>query len=81
MMIAIMAAVMLVQVLYAYRPCDLAVLALDELRARGFDSGFLDTRRVLVDEIESGSDDLGVLVMGSAALASPSSTEQHYAHW
>lgn len=80
------------QVLYAYRPCDLAVLALEELRARNFDKSFFDTRRVLVDEIESGSDDLGILVMGeyhpcnhddapaSAADCSPPQP-QLYAHW
>ncbi len=49
---------------YAYHPCDDAVLSLHELAARNW---HLQPReRVLKDEIGSGIDELGVLLMGHA---------------
>lgn len=47
---------------YAYCPCDAAINSLHELEMRQFD---LQTRqRVMTDEIISGRDELGVLLMG-----------------
>jgi homospermidine synthase len=47
---------------YAYHPCDDAVLSLDELAGR--DWRIQPQRRVLKDELDSGADELGVLLMG-----------------
>jgi len=47
---------------YAYQPCDDAVLSLHELAARNW--VLQRERRVLKDEITSGIDELGVLLMG-----------------
>ena len=49
---------------YAYHPCDDAVLSLHELA--GNDLQLQQHQRVLKDEIASGMDELGVLVMGHA---------------
>jgi len=49
---------------YAYHPCDDAVLSLLELAGR--DWRMQERRRVLKDEIVSGIDELGVLLMGHA---------------
>jgi len=49
---------------YAYHPCDDAVLSLLELAARNW--RIQDQQRVLKDEIVSGMDELGVLLMGHA---------------
>ena len=49
---------------YAYHPCDDALLSLHELAARNW--RIQDRRRVLKDEIVSGIDELGVLLMGHA---------------
>lgn len=49
-------------VFYAYRPCDAAVLSLEE--TFGKDRQLQDEQKVLVDEIVSGMDELGVLLMG-----------------
>ena len=54
-------------VLYAYRPCDDAVLSLHELAARNW--RLQHRHRVLKDEITSGVDALGVLLMGHARNA------------
>lgn len=49
---------------YAYCPCDDAIASLHELRGRGYE---LQPRvRILSDEISSGSDILGALIMGHA---------------
>ncbi len=49
---------------YAYHPCDDAVLSLHELAGKNWR---LQTgRRLLMDEIASGIDELGVLLMGHA---------------
>ena len=47
---------------YAYCPCDSAIASLYELRGRDYD---LQTRiRIMTDEITSGADILGALLMG-----------------
>ncbi len=47
---------------YAYHPCDDAVLSLHELAGKNWE---LQTRkRLIVDEITTGIDELGVLLMG-----------------
>jgi homospermidine synthase len=47
---------------YAYRPCDAAVLSLDE--ALGTDMLDPPAQRILLDDIVAGMDELGVLIMG-----------------
>ena len=47
---------------YAYRPADVAISSLHELEARQYD--LQKKQRVLTDEIISGGDELGVLLMG-----------------
>lgn len=47
---------------YAYRPCDDAVLSLDEVAGREWHP--LENKRIVRDEIVSGVDELGVLLMG-----------------
>src|ERR1051325_5914807 len=61
---------------YAYHPCDDAVLSLHELAGKNWQ---LQTRkRLMMDEIEQGIDELGVLLMGprseehTSELQSPS---------
>lgn len=49
---------------YAYYPCDDALLSLHELAGRNYQAP--RTRRILRDEISSGMDELGVLLMGHA---------------
>lgn len=51
-------------VLYAYHPCDDAVLSLHELAGRNWQPQ--PAKRVLKEEIVSGMDGLGVLLMGHA---------------
>lgn len=48
---------------YAYRPCDDAVLSIDELAGRGWRKQ--DNQRILRDDITDGMDELGVLLMGN----------------
>lgn len=48
---------------YAYRPCDDALLSIDELAGRGWCKQ--DHQRILRDEITDGIDELGVLLMGN----------------
>ncbi len=47
---------------YAYHPCDDAVLSLHEMAGRNWRPQ--KTQRLLMDEIRSGIDELGLLVMG-----------------
>ncbi len=47
---------------YAYRPCDAAVLSLEE--AFGKNRQLQDEQKILLDEIVSGMDELGILLMG-----------------
>jgi homospermidine synthase len=47
---------------YAYCPCDSAIASLQELR--GYDYKLQEKQRILNDEIISGSDILGALIMG-----------------
>lgn len=47
---------------YAYHPCEQAVLSLHELAGREWQQQ--PKKRLLVNEIESGMDELGVLLMG-----------------
>ncbi|MDP3646333.1 MAG: saccharopine dehydrogenase NADP-binding domain-containing protein [bacterium] len=47
---------------YAYRPCDAAVLSLEE--AFGNNRELQSEQRILLDEIVSGMDELGILLMG-----------------
>jgi homospermidine synthase len=49
---------------YAYCPCDAAIASLSELR--GYDYQLQPKLRIMNDEITSGSDILGALVMGHA---------------
>ena len=49
---------------YAYHPCDDAVLSLHEFAGNGWK--LLPKNRLLRDEIDSGFDELGVLLMGHA---------------
>jgi homospermidine synthase len=47
---------------YAYHPCDDAVLSLHEFAGKNFQ--LQSRKRLIVDEIETGIDELGVLLMG-----------------
>jgi homospermidine synthase len=47
---------------YAYHPCDDAVLSIHELWGKAF--RLQETKRLIMDEIEHGIDELGVLLMG-----------------
>jgi homospermidine synthase len=49
---------------YAYHPCDDAVLSLHELAGKNW--RMQDNRRLMMDEIATGMDELGVLLMGHA---------------
>ncbi len=49
---------------YAYHPCDDAVLSLHELAGKNWE--LQPRERLMVDEIVSGIDELGVLLMGHA---------------
>ena len=49
---------------YAYHPCDDAVLSLHELEGKHW--RLQPERRILREDIESGRDELGVLLMGNA---------------
>lgn len=51
-------------VYYAYHPCDDAVLSLHELAGRDWEKQH--NQRLLRDEIDSGIDELGVLLLGHA---------------
>lgn len=48
---------------YAYHPCDDAVLSIHELAGKNW--RLQGGRRILRDEIDSGTDELGVLLMGN----------------
>jgi homospermidine synthase len=52
---------------YAYCPADVAIASLNELR--GYDYKLVSNQRILNDEITSGSDILGALLMGHAYSA------------
>ena len=52
---------------YAYHPCDAAVLSVDEMAGRNWEEPA--EKRLLMDEIESGMDELGVLLLGHAKNA------------
>jgi len=52
---------------YAYCPADVAIASLNELR--GYDYRLVKNQRILNDEIISGSDILGALLMGHAYSA------------
>ncbi|MFC5695351.1 homospermidine synthase [Pseudomonas sp. GCM10022186] len=54
-------------VLYAYQPCDDAVLSLRELTARNWQPQ--RHGRLLMDDISGGRDDLGVLLLGHGRQA------------
>ena len=49
---------------YAYCPCDVAIASLNELR--GYNYKLQPKQRIMNDEITSGSDILGALLMGHA---------------
>jgi homospermidine synthase len=49
---------------YAYCPCDAAIASLNELR--GYDYRLVERQRIMNDEITSGGDILGALIMGHA---------------
>jgi len=48
---------------YAYHPCDDAVLSLHELN--GKNGKLQENKRLIMDEITKGTDELGVLLMGN----------------
>ncbi|MFM0694845.1 saccharopine dehydrogenase C-terminal domain-containing protein [Paraburkholderia graminis] len=48
---------------YAYRPCDDALLSIEEFAGRGW--RMQDNKRIMRDEIVDGADELGVLLMGN----------------
>ena len=48
---------------YAYHPCDDAMLSVHELAGKNW--ALQKSRRILRDDIESGMDELGVLLMGN----------------
>lgn len=48
---------------YAYRPCDDALLSIEEFAGRGW--RMQDSKRIMRDEIVDGADELGVLLMGN----------------
>lgn len=52
---------------YAYHPCNDAVLSVHELAGRNWH--IQDSRRILMDEISEGIDELGVLLAGHAKNA------------
>jgi len=52
---------------YAYHPCDDAVLSVHELAGKGWHQQ--DRQRLIVDEITTGVDELGVLLLGHAKNA------------
>jgi homospermidine synthase len=67
---------------YAYHPCDDAVLSVHELAGRGWRQQ--EEQRLLMDEIASGMDELGVLLMGHARARSgtaPSSPSSRRGSW
>jgi homospermidine synthase len=47
---------------YAYHPCDDAVLSLHEFAGKGW--RLQDRKRLMMEEIDKGTDELGVLLMG-----------------
>jgi homospermidine synthase len=47
---------------YAYQPCDAAIVSVHEFRGRELE--IQDTKRIVKDEITSGIDELGVLLLG-----------------
>ena len=47
---------------YAYHPCDVAVLSLHEMAGKNFQEQ--SEKRLIVDEVIGGIDELGVLLMG-----------------
>jgi homospermidine synthase len=49
---------------YAYCPCDAAIISLQEMR--GYNYELQPKLRIMTDEITSGSDVLGALLMGHA---------------
>jgi homospermidine synthase len=49
---------------YAYCPCDEAIASLNEMR--GYNYRLVENQRIMNDEITSGSDILGALIMGHA---------------
>ncbi|HEY2541194.1 MAG TPA: saccharopine dehydrogenase C-terminal domain-containing protein, partial [Stellaceae bacterium] len=49
---------------YAYHPCDGAVLSLHEFAGKNW--RLQQRKRLIVDEIASGTDELGVLLMGAS---------------
>jgi homospermidine synthase len=49
-------------VLYAYLPCGESFLSLQELRCRNYE--LPPARRILADDIRSGGDSIGALIMG-----------------
>ena len=52
---------------YAYHPCDGAVLSLHEMAGQGFE--LQERKRLIVDEVIDGRDELGVLLAGHAKNA------------
>jgi len=49
---------------YSYHPCDAAVLSTHELAGKNWE--LQDDKRIIMDDIVSGIDELGVLLMGHA---------------
>jgi homospermidine synthase len=57
---------------YSYHPCDSAVLSIHELAGNQFHPQL--HQRLILDEIQNGVDELGVLLMGTY-------NNQHWAYW
>ena len=58
---------------YAYHPCDDAVLSLHEFAGKNWE--LQPNKKLIVEEIVSGIDELGVLLMGTDAQG------EHFAYW
>ena len=54
-------------VYFVYLPCDSAVCSLNEWRMKGYPS--LETERIMCDDIVSGADELGVLLLGGHEIS------------
>eukprot|EP01052_Picozoa_sp_SAG31_P022942 SAG31_NODE_1854_length_7065_cov_43.480764_2_plen_339_part_00 len=59
---------------YAYHPCDDAVLSVHEMAGKNWVEQ--ERKKLIVDEIISGVDELGVLVMGTKP-----GSDEHFAYW
>lgn len=59
---------------YAYHPCGDALVSLHEMAGNGWVAQ--TNHKIIVDEVTSGMDELGVLMMGTAP-----GTQEHFTYW